>query len=63
MGTQCWGDMGTTLTSLADGADLMITGVSYQDLALTVAEYYEIPLASVHWLPIRANGHFVPCLP
>jgi UDP:flavonoid glycosyltransferase YjiC (YdhE family) len=63
IGTQCWGEMSTALTSLAEGADLVVTGVSYQDLALNVAEYYDIPLASVHWLPIRANGYFVPFLP
>lgn len=63
MGTQCWGEMSTALTSLTAGADLLITGVSYQDLALNVAEYHHIPLASVHWLPIRANGYFVPFLP
>jgi UDP:flavonoid glycosyltransferase YjiC (YdhE family) len=62
-GTQCWGEMSTTLTSLADGADLLITGVSYQELAVNVAEYRDIPLATVLWLPIRVNGHFVPFLP
>jgi UDP:flavonoid glycosyltransferase YjiC (YdhE family) len=55
--------MSTTLTSLADGADLLITGVSYQELAVNVAEYRNIPLATVLWLPIRVNGHFVPFLP
>jgi UDP:flavonoid glycosyltransferase YjiC (YdhE family) len=63
VGTQCWGEMSTTLTSLADGADLLITGVSYQELAVNVAEYRNIPLATVLWLPIRVNGHFVPFLP
>ena len=29
-GTQCWGEMSTTLTSLADGADLLLTGMSYR---------------------------------
>src|SRR5271168_1980314 len=62
-GTRCWGEMSTTLTSLADGADLLITGVSYQELAVNVAEYRDLPLATVLWLPIRVNGHFVPFLP
>jgi UDP:flavonoid glycosyltransferase YjiC (YdhE family) len=62
-GTQCWREMSTTLTSLTDGADLLITGVSYQELAVNVAEYRDIPLATVLWLPIRVNGHFVPFLP
>jgi UDP:flavonoid glycosyltransferase YjiC (YdhE family) len=62
-GTKCWAEMSTTLTSLADGANLLITGLSYQELATSVAEYYDIPLATVLWLPIRVNGHLLPMLP
>ncbi|MGH3562173.1 MAG: glycosyltransferase, partial [Mycobacterium sp.] len=62
-GTQCWGQMSATLTSLADGADVLITGLSYQELAANVAEYYDLPLATLLWLPIRVNGHLVPFLP
>ena len=62
-GTQCWGEMSTTLTSLADGADLLLTGMSYQELAVNVAEYRDIPLATLLWFPIRVNGHLVPNLP
>jgi UDP:flavonoid glycosyltransferase YjiC (YdhE family) len=61
--TQRWGEMSTTLTSLADGADLLFTGMSYQDVAINVAEYYDIPLAALHWIPARANGQFLPFLP
>jgi UDP:flavonoid glycosyltransferase YjiC (YdhE family) len=62
-GTRCWGEMSTTLTSLTDGADLLITGLSYQELAANVAEYCDVPLATVLWLPIRVNGHLLPRLP
>jgi UDP:flavonoid glycosyltransferase YjiC (YdhE family) len=62
-GIQCWGEMSTTLTSLADGADLLLTGMSYQELATNVAEYCDIPLATLLWFPIRVNGHVVPILP
>ena len=62
-GTQRWGEMSTTLTSLADGADLLLTGMSYQELAANVAEYRDIPLATLLWFPIRVNGHVVPTLP
>ena len=48
--------MSTTLTSLADGADLLFTGLSYEELAANVAEYYDIPLATLHYFPVRANG-------
>jgi UDP:flavonoid glycosyltransferase YjiC (YdhE family) len=62
-GTQSWAEMSTTLTSLAEKADLLLTGLSYQELAANVAEYQGIPLATLHWLPIRVNGHVVPFLP
>ena len=62
-GTQCWGDMSRMLTSLADGVDLLVTGMSYQELAANVAEYRDIPLATLLWFPIRVNGHIVRTLP
>ena len=61
--TQCWEGISTTLTSLADGADLLFTGVIGEQSAVNVAEYYDIPLATLHAFPIRANGHLVPILP
>jgi UDP:flavonoid glycosyltransferase YjiC (YdhE family) len=60
---QCWEDMGTTLRSLADGADLLFTGVNFEDAAANVAEYYGIPLATLHYFPLRANGQVLPFLP
>jgi UDP:flavonoid glycosyltransferase YjiC (YdhE family) len=62
-GTRCWGEMSRKLTSLADGADLLLTGMSYQELAASVAEYRDIPLATLLWFPIRVNGHVIPRLP
>jgi UDP:flavonoid glycosyltransferase YjiC (YdhE family) len=60
---QCWKEIITTLTSLAEGADLLFTGVNFEDAAGNVAEYYDIPLATLHLFPLRANGQFVPFLP
>ncbi|MEB4212257.1 glycosyltransferase [Mycobacterium sp. 94-17] len=54
---------GTTLTSLADGADLLFTGVIGEQSAANVAEYCGIPLATLHTYPMRANGQLVPILP
>ncbi|OBK46252.1 glycosyltransferase [Mycobacterium sp. 1081908.1] len=62
-GTRCWAEMSTMLTSLTDGADLLLTGMSYQELAASVAEYRGIPLATLLWFPIRVNGRLVPTLP
>jgi UDP:flavonoid glycosyltransferase YjiC (YdhE family) len=58
-----WPEMGATLKSQADGADLVLTGTIYQGVAVNVAEYYDIPLAALHYFPSRANGHLVPVVP
>ena len=60
---RCWGEMSTTLTSLADGADLLFTGLTFEQPAANVAEYYDIPLATLHYFPMRANGQLLPFLP
>jgi UDP:flavonoid glycosyltransferase YjiC (YdhE family) len=57
------GEMSTTLTSLADGADLVFTGLILEQLAANVAEYYDIPLATLHYFPLRAHGQLLPFLP
>jgi UDP:flavonoid glycosyltransferase YjiC (YdhE family) len=59
----CWSEMSTTLTSLVDGADLLLTGMAYQEVAANVAEYYDIPLAILHFAPVRPNGQLRPYLP
>ena len=61
--TQSRKEMSTTLTSLADGADLLITGMNFEGVAANVADYYDIPLATLHHFPLRANGQFLPFLP
>ena len=58
-----WPEISTTLTSLADGADLLSTSHVFQEAAANVAEYYDIPLATLHCFPLRANGHLIPNLP
>ena len=64
---QGWAEMSGTLTSLADGTDLLFTGHTYQGVALNVAEYHDIPLAALHYFPVRVNGHLglasLPALP
>jgi len=60
---QAWKDIVATLTSLADGADLLFTGVNFEDAAGNVAEYYDIPLVTLHLFPLRANGQFLSFLP
>ncbi|WP_343710715.1 glycosyltransferase [Mycobacterium sp.] len=61
--TQCREEISATLTSLTDGADLLFTGMNYEYAAANVAEYRNIPLATLHWFPLRANGRLLPFLP
>ena len=63
IGTQCVAETSTTLMSLADGADLLLTGVNFEQPAAKVAEHYDIPIAVLHYSPIRANGQILPMLP
>ena len=59
-----WAEMGRTLASLADGADLLLTGQTYHGVVANVAEYYDIPIAGLHHFPVRVNGQIgVPFLP
>lgn len=58
-----WQEMSATLMSLADGADLIFTGINFEDAAANVAEYYDIPLATLHYFPLRPNGQVLPFLP
>jgi UDP:flavonoid glycosyltransferase YjiC (YdhE family) len=61
--TQCREEVSNTLTSLAEGADLLVTGMNYEDTAANVAEHWDIALATLHHFPWRANGQLLPLLP
>jgi UDP:flavonoid glycosyltransferase YjiC (YdhE family) len=58
--TQGWAEMSRTLTSVAEGVDLVLTGTTYQEVAANVAEHHGIPLAALHYFPARANGQVLP---
>ena len=60
---QGWQEMSTTLMSLADGADLIFTGINFEDAAANVAEHYRIPLATLHYFPLRPNAQTLRFLP
>ncbi|MCV7199099.1 glycosyltransferase [Mycobacterium angelicum] len=57
-------DKSATLTSLTDGADLLVASFNEQGLAANVAEYQGIPLAAVHPFPARiwASGGAAPLI-
>lgn len=59
-----WAQMSKTLVSLAEGADLLVTGQTYHGVVSNVAEYHGIPLVSIHHIPISVNGRLAfPSLP
>jgi UDP:flavonoid glycosyltransferase YjiC (YdhE family) len=60
---QSWADMNTTLARLAGDADVVFAGQSYQEPAANVAEYYDLPLVTLHHIPMRPNGQLVTFLP
>jgi UDP:flavonoid glycosyltransferase YjiC (YdhE family) len=62
--TQCWTEEAfSTLVSVAEGADLIIAGNGFEQFAANVAEYHGIPLVTVDFFPMRANGRVLPVLP
>jgi UDP:flavonoid glycosyltransferase YjiC (YdhE family) len=60
---RCWEEMSKAMTLLAEDADLLFTGLNFEDAAVNVAEYYDIPLATLHYFPLRVNGSLLPFLP
>jgi vancomycin aglycone glucosyltransferase len=40
-----------TLVSLAEGADLLVAGMTEQEAVAKVADYYRVPLAALHFFP------------
>jgi UDP:flavonoid glycosyltransferase YjiC (YdhE family) len=60
---QGWQDMSATLISMAYGADLILTGINFEDAAANVAEHHEIPLATLHYFPLRPNSQVLTFLP
>lgn len=61
--TRGWAEMGATLVSLAEDADIIVAGQTYQGVPANVAEYLKIPLAALHYFPQRVHGHLIPLLP
>ncbi len=60
---QTYQEMSTTLTSVAQRADLLFTGMNFEGAAANVAERYDIPLATLHYFPLRPNAQLMSFLP
>ncbi|WP_422746636.1 glycosyltransferase [Mycobacterium sp. WMMD1722] len=52
-----------TLMGLTERADVLVTGMNFEETAANVAEAQGIPLATLHWFPLRANSRLLPFLP
>jgi UDP:flavonoid glycosyltransferase YjiC (YdhE family) len=61
--TKCWGEMTRALAPVAKGADALIGGLIFEQPAANVAELYDIPLATLHFFPVRAHGQLLPFVP
>jgi UDP:flavonoid glycosyltransferase YjiC (YdhE family) len=61
--SECWENMSVTLTSLADGADVLLAAQTYQEPAANVAESHGIPFATMHYFPLRPNSQIIPSMP
>ncbi len=60
---RCWADMTTTLASEAAGADVLLTGLIFEQPAANVAEFHNIPLVTLQYFPSRAHGQLLPLVP
>lgn len=59
--TRCWTEEAfSALASAADDADLIIAGNGFEQFAANVAEHRGIPLVTVDFFPMRANGRVLP---
>ncbi|CAM3341820.1 glycosyltransferase [Mycobacterium frederiksbergense] len=58
--TRGWDEMSQTLLLMAERADLIVTGTAYQEIAGNVAEFHGLPLAEVHYFPVRASTQLLP---
>ena len=52
--TQVWAERSTTLTTLANRADLVLTGIAEQGLAANVRDYYGDSAGCAALLPSRS---------
>src|SRR5690606_16680161 len=60
---RAWMEMSSALDSLIGGADAVLAGQSYQEVAANVAEHHDVPFATLHNTPIRVNGRLLWRLP
>ncbi|MEC3920557.1 glycosyltransferase [Nocardia sp. CDC160] len=57
-----FGEAAGDLFALAGDKDVLVTGMACEEVAAEVARHHAIPLAALHFFPIRPNG-VVPVVP
>lgn len=55
-----WADMSRVLAHLANDADIIVCGTTYQEVASNVAQAKGVPIAALHYFPVRVNPHILP---
>ncbi|WP_179474939.1 glycosyltransferase [Mycolicibacterium vinylchloridicum] len=60
---RCRSELASVLMSVAGEADLLFHGQVFEDLADNVAEYYGVPMVTLHYYPLRPNGQLLRFLP
>src|ERR1700722_130496 len=58
-----WAEVNATLMSLADGADLLSTGINFEQAAANVAEHYGLPLPTMDPSPPPSKRQLVTPVP
>lgn len=55
-----WPEMSSALDALCADCDLILTGMTYEEVAANVAESRGVPLAALHYCPVRASSETLP---
>ncbi|MCV7347633.1 glycosyltransferase [Mycolicibacterium rhodesiae] len=62
--SRCWpAEENRKLAELAEGADLILGGLGFEQFAANVAECHNIPFATLQFYPVRANGQLLRFMP
>jgi UDP:flavonoid glycosyltransferase YjiC (YdhE family) len=63
LSSESWVEITKTLLPLTGEADVLVSDLAFEGAAANVAEYHDIPLATLHFLPVRTNGRLLSLLP
>jgi UDP:flavonoid glycosyltransferase YjiC (YdhE family) len=61
--SDCWTELSSTLASLAEGSDIIVSGLLFEDGAANIAEHFNLPFVTLHYSPVRSSGDLPMRLP